>query len=293
MEILEAGTGQGALTLFLARAIHAANAFRPKPDSPSCEAQEGSQLASQPQPGAPSPQRSPGQDDHLESQSKYFYKHRNDNRQAVIHTVDVSRKHSKHAEQVVSGFRQGLYTHDIIFHVGDVSEWMDEQVSDRGLGTEKAFLSHVVLDMPSASFHVEKAASILHTNGSLLAFNPSITQIISIIKVIKQLRLPLVLSSVLELGLNSGGRDWDVRTIIPRALTRKAEAHMREDDASRSADQGSNDGTSADPAESDTADEDNDEDKEPVYDQVTVCRPKSGYRVAGGGFLGVWTKMKH
>ena len=63
--------------------------------------------------------------------------------------------------------------------------------------------------MPSSSLHVEKAASVLGTNGNLLAFNPSITQIISIVKRVKQLDLPLVLSSVLELGPNiSGGKEW-------------------------------------------------------------------------------------
>ena len=63
--------------------------------------------------------------------------------------------------------------------------------------------------MPSSSLHVEKAASALGIDGNLLAFNPSITQIISIVKRVKQLDLPLILSSVLELGLNvSGGKEW-------------------------------------------------------------------------------------
>lgn len=63
--------------------------------------------------------------------------------------------------------------------------------------------------MPSPHQYVEKAASVLHTNGNLLAFNPSITQIISIVKTVKHLGLPLVLDSFLELGLNvSGGKDW-------------------------------------------------------------------------------------
>ena len=35
LEILEAGTGHGGLTLYLAKAIHAANALRPRSDSPS------------------------------------------------------------------------------------------------------------------------------------------------------------------------------------------------------------------------------------------------------------------
>ena len=146
----------------------------------------------------------------MNSRSEFSYDHNSDDRQAVIHTLDVSSKHSKHAEQIVKGFRQGLYADNVAFHVGDVSQWIDEQVCRRRLGPdEKAFLSHIVLDMPSSSHHVEKAASVLHTDGNLLAFNPSVTQIISIVKIVKQLHLPLVLKSVLELGLNvSGGKDW-------------------------------------------------------------------------------------
>lgn len=213
LEILEAGTGHGSLTLYLARAIHAANIVRPNINSPSSKAVEGCQPPSHLITGTPSAQRPSRQEGDLNSQSKSSYEYSSDNRQAVVHTLDLSWRHSKHAEQIVKGFRYGLYANDIVFHVGDVSQWIDEQVSNRGLGPdENPFLSHIVLDMPSSSHHVEKAASVLHTNGNLLAFNPSITQIISIVKIVKQLGLPLVLSSVLELGPNiSGGKDW-VRT---------------------------------------------------------------------------------
>ncbi|KAL9133203.1 MAG: hypothetical protein Q9175_005620 [Cornicularia normoerica] len=290
LEILEAGTGHGGLTLYLARAIHAANIVRPNINSPSSKAVEGCQPPSHLITGTPSAQRPSGQEGDLNSQSKSSYEYSSDNRQAVVHTLDLSWRHSKHAEQIVKGFRYGLYANDIVFHVGDVSQWIDEQVSNRGLGPdENAFLSHIVLDMPSSSHHVEKAASVLHTNGNLLAFNPSITQIISIVKIVKQLGLPLVLSSVLELGPNiSGGKDWDVRTVIPRSLTRKAKAPTREDDASENPDQDLDDGAVANTAEGDD---------QRIHDQVggmaIVCRPKVGYRVAGGGFLGVWKKMKY
>ena len=280
--------------MHLARAIHAANALRPKSANSSSKAVKGYQSAFCSKDGVPGSQRPLAQDGDLKAQSQLSYEHGSDDRQAVIHTVDISSKHSKHAEQTVKGFRQGLYANDIVFHVGDVSQWIDEQVYDRGLGLdEKAFLSHIVLDMPASFHHVEKAASVLHTNGNLLAFNPSITQIISIVKLVKQLNLPLVLNSVLELGPNSGGRDWDVRTFIPRALTRMAKASTREDDPSRNTDKNSEDGSVADPAESDPFDRDS----QPIHDQLSgveiVCRPKVGYRVAGGGFLGVWTKMMY
>ena len=184
---------------------------------------------------------------------------------------------------------------DIVFHVGDVSQWIDEQVSNRGLGSDrKAFLSHIVLDMPSPSHHVETVATVLQTNGNLIAFNPSITQIISIVEIVKRRGLPLFLDTVLELGQNiSGGKEWDVRTVIPRALTRKANSITREDDALGGADKDTDDGAVADLGEASTAEGDH----QAVHDQVSkleiVCRPKVGYRVGGGGFLGVWKKMKY
>ena len=283
------------MTFYLARAIHAANALRPKSNSSSNQAVKDSQLPSGSQNGVPSPQRPTRQPEHLEIRSPSFYEHRSDDRQAVIHTVDVSWKHSKHAEKTVKGFRQGIYADDIAFHVGDVSQWVDEQVYNRGLGPdEKAFLSHIVLDMPSSLHHVAKAASVLKTNGSFLAFNPSITQIVSLVKLIKQLNLPLVLKNILELGPNSGGRDWDVRTVIPRALTRMAQAATGDDDAlNKNTDEDLDDDPVADFAELKPANGDS----QPIDAQAggveIVCRPKVGYRVANGGFLGVWRKMKY
>lgn len=68
---------------------------------------------------------------------------------------------------------------------------------------------------------------------------------------------------------------------------------MREHDASGDADKGLDDCAAAEPAEESTAVGDN----QLIHDQVSgmeiVCRPKVGYRVAGGGFLGVWKKMKY
>lgn len=158
----------------------------------------------------------------------------------------------------------------------------------------KKFLSHIVLDMPSPSDHVEKAASVLHTHGNLLAFNPSITQIISIVKTVKQLRLPLILQSVLELGLNvSGGKDWDVRTFIPRALTRKTEAPIRDIIGSGNTDKELDDGAVVDPVEASATEVGNDTTHDQIGGMEIVCRPKVGFRVTGGGFLGVWKKMKY
>lgn len=147
--------------------------------------------------------------------------------------------------------------------------------------------------MPSSFQDVEKVASVLRTHGSFLAFNPSITQIISLVKTVKQLNLPLVLDRVLELGPQSGGREWDVRAVIPRAQRGIAQDSGMEDDASRNAEKISDDGSVADLAEQNPSDEDNSPIHNHVQEMEIVCRPRVGHRVAGGGFLGVWRKMKH
>ena len=280
--------------MYLARAIHAANALLSKSDSLISKAIEAFQVASHSQNLTPNSQRPFGQHEHQNSRVKSSYNHMTDDRKAVIHTVDVSWDRSKHAQQIVKGFRRGMYANDISFHVGDISDWIEQQLSDRGLGPyDNEFLSHIVLDMPSSSKHIEKAASVLHTAGSLLAFNPSITQIVSIVKIINQLRLPLVLDSVLELGTNTGGRDWDIRTVVPRVLTKKAEAPVREDNASRSTEKDLDKDAIGDASESNTTGGDNQSIHNQLSGMEIICRPKVGYRVAGGGFLGVWKKMKH
>lgn len=124
-------------------------------------------------------------------------KHANLGCRALIHTVDESRKYSKHAIKIVGEFRQGLYLRDVQFHVGSVSEWIDQQINARG---KETFLSHAVLDLPSSHSHVEKATSALHVDGKLVLFNPSITQINQAMELVKTRRLPLQLERVVEVG---------------------------------------------------------------------------------------------
>lgn len=205
LEILEAGTGHGALTLYLARAIHTANprsleTGRIKED----EDHVGESIisnAQEPREGS-AVEGSRKSEVNGDSRTRSCPGHNGNRRGAVIHTVDIAPQYSRNARQMVKGFHQGMYRNDIEFHVGDVSDWIDQQFGIRGIKPEETFLSHIVLNMPAAQHHVEKAASALHVNGSLLAFNPSITQIISIAQVIKRRFLPLYLDRVVELGHN-------------------------------------------------------------------------------------------
>lgn len=296
LEILEAGTGNGALTLHLARAIHAAN--------PASLLSQASSATTYGQSGSVSSgtvdrnegffngtaERDLSIVERLERLAHFMAPIERRRRQAIIHTLDVSQRHSEHAQRIVSGFRQGIYAKDVDFHVGDVSGWIDRQMAERKLSPEETFLSHVILDMPDIHQYVQKAASVLRVDGNMLAFNPSITQIIKVVEMIKLKNLPLELQSVLELGSGmTGGREWDVRMVIPKKENR-AEAEAESLPASDR------------PEEMvDVLDEDVDgpttrseeyavhEEEEGRYRMV--CRPKVGGRIVGGGFLGVWKKM--
>ncbi|KAL8762695.1 MAG: hypothetical protein Q9184_001349 [Pyrenodesmia sp. 2 TL-2023] len=250
-EVLEAGTGHGALTLHLARAVHAANA---------------------------------GRHTSIVDIGNPQKKHANLGCRALIHTVDVSRKCSEHAIKIVSDFRQGLYLRDVQFHVGSVSEWIDQQMNARGKGT---FLSHAVLDLPSSHSHVEKATSALHVDGKLVLFNPSITQINQAMELVKTRRLPLHLERVVEVGpAMTGGRIWDVRFVRPRALNKELPPRPTAptyEDVHRGA-------GSAEAVTSGGAVEEGISDADEGYQMV--CRPKVGDRVSGGGFVALWSKNK-
>lgn len=304
LEILEAGTGHGALTLYLARAIHTANAPQLEgkanlgspeghgstwndPDTTVDEGSHGSNTVNEAAVGYA-----------REERQGNLYKHFEDQRRAVIHTVDISSKHSASGKRIVKGFRQGMYAGDVEFHVGDVSNWIDEQILSRSSKLMvEPFLSQIILDMPSIEHHVQKATSVLHVNGSLLAFNPSISQIVAMIDMVKRQCLPLHLERVLELGPNmTGGREWDVRFVKSRNETRSGTAGVAQlvnDRDKGTSDEDHERGAVVKAAEIDKPDH---EETQALGKQDTgwrmVCRPKVGRRVLAGGFLGVWKKMK-
>jgi tRNA (adenine57-N1/adenine58-N1)-methyltransferase len=268
LNILEAGTGHGALTLHLSRAIHAANAQKPK-----------STRLSEVTEDAPATESS---DDTLAIWKA--------SRKAVIHTIDISAKYSKHASKVVAGFRHGFYAGNVDFHVGDVSEWIKSEMVRRD--SEDAFLTHAFLDLPATQNHLSAAACALKNDAILIIFNPSITQIVDCVQKIKQEGIPLFLDQTLELGNNgiSGGKAWDLRAVKPRAAP-KIQAVEE----------------SPDSVQSSTPEASSEEDQSITRDAVQtlteakpedsnwsfVCRPKVGERITGGGFLGVFRKMRN
>lgn len=283
IEILEAGTGHGALTLHLARAIHAAKV------------------------GAPSTIGQPESWPSLLQRVKSFavgslayliggkaiglYPGRSVTEQrrmgchALVHTVDVSSKHSQHAAKIVKGFRRGMYARDVDFAISDVSGWIEREMHNRNWNP---FLSHVFLDLPSTHTHVEKIVSALRVDGKLLVFNPSITQINSTIERIKSKRLPLQLEKVVEIGPGmTGGRIWDVRFVKPRVLIKEGNERAAMASDARE-DQGFGEGGSTDRIVVEGEDEPSTDDE----GMEIVCRPKVGERMRGGGFIALWSRNK-
>ena len=262
LEIFEAGTGHGALTLNLARAIHGANTVAPS---------------------------IPGKDDAVEAESEGIghtmeaYQAWKADRRAVIHTLDCSARHSAHAETVVKNFCHGIYYPHIDFHVGDIDEYLSSRLATTG---SLPFLEHAILDLPDIQHYFDIVGKALKGNGTLITFCPSITQINSGVTYVRQHGIPLFLEKVVEVGgaVGVGGREWDVRPVKPRAFLKAQVTDMKPSDrleeglASGLEDASLEVPLSHTPSSGDSGWE-------------MVCRPKVGLRTAGGGFVGVWRKM--
>lgn len=275
LEILEAGTGHGSLTLHLSRAIHAANA--PKPLASRID---GSAVSS----GA----------DQKNATDENDLLHWKAERRAILHSIDVSANYSKHAAKTVRGFRRGIYADNVDFHVGDVSEWIESEIVKRNVDDSGAqpstFLTHAFLDLPATETHLATVASAMHSNGILIIFNPSITQVAECVQLVKQESLPLHLEQVVELGSNgtSAGREWDVRAVKPRA---KSASQSSSEPTSAQASKAEEVSDSVDDGHA-TRDVEQRTQRESSNDWKLVCRPKVGERITGGGFLGVFRKIK-
>jgi tRNA A58 N-methylase Trm61 len=268
LEILEAGTGHGALTLYLSRAVHCSNSPLPAASSSS------------------------DTEDSVEVWKR--------NRRAVIHTLDISEKYSLHARNVVKGFRHGLYFHNIDFHVTDVASWLRKELTSR---SSNPFLSHAVLDLPNSNTPLTDVAQALRVDGTLVVFNPSITQITQCATEIWGKKIPLELERVVELPTNgeAGGREWDVRPVRPRA-TLKVEASRNNDEGPEGLeDEAEGKGLTDDSGVEDLLDSVEESGEERVgaprkkesEGWQMVCRPKVGDRIIGGGFVGVWKKQRN
>lgn len=295
IEILESGTGHGSLTLHLARAIHAANST-PPPQPRRSQIQFLERRLPRPGEEISEDTQSTTSVDSTQQEWDAWRAQRN----AIIHSVDVSAKFSTLAERNVRGFRRGIYAGDVDFYVGAVENWIAEQQKKRraktgvlpsitGQSSAEPFLSYAILDMPSAHLRIPHVAPVLKRNGILVAFMPSITQIGDCVKLIRQQRLPFIQERVVELGAGmTSGRRWDVRVVAKKSGA---------DPSSWGASAETEDSISATESEADTENVDavvppSSEQVSKEEDMVMVCRPKVGLRIVGGGFVGVWRRIE-
>ena len=212
---LEAGTGNGSLTLSICNAIHAANGLA---------------------------------------------KHYNDKslRGAILHSVDRNGMHSSVGKANVSNYKNGRYVDDVEFYVSETpSAWLNEHMQQKK--NPEPYLSGVFLDLPNPEEYLHDIARHMKLEATLIVFCPSVTQILQCKKVIEDSRrastdshqkrenlIDLTLTKTIELPPGNGGgtREWDVKTVF----TRESE------------------------------------------ENVSICRPKVGLKVVGGGFVGVFKK---
>lgn len=264
LEILEAGTGHGALTLYLARALHAGNAHLPQPPS--------------------------------EADSPSFAEWKL-SRRAILHTLDIKPAYTSHARKTISSFRTGLYIPTIDFHTSPVTPWIREALDSHN---NEPFLSHAILDLPDADQQLADVTAALKTDGTCVVFNPSITQIMGCLRKVRDEGLQLELEKVVELPGNggAGGREWDVRPVVPRSRLKIAvdETANDLDGEYRVFSDDSNDATTEDGGteSAETLARDLEEcSPSPENGQwEMICRPKVGGRISGGGFLGVFRKWR-
>lgn len=229
LEILEAGTGHGSLTLHLARAIQAANSNPPSLPQKSQVRILEERTMSPYEEQAEEKRAEDTAGDRENATIQEDWDEWRAQRRAVIHTVDVSPKFSTHAEQVVRGFRRGIYAGNVDFHVGAVEDWIKDQLQRRRSSSSKGlfsnsgsatepFLSYAILDMPSAHQRIPHVVPALKRDGLLVVFMPSVTQIGDCVQLIQKEKLPFVMERVVELGMGiSGGRLWDVRVAVKKS----------------------------------------------------------------------------
>ncbi|KAI8173221.1 tRNA (adenine(58)-N(1))-methyltransferase TrmI [Colletotrichum sp. SAR 10_86] len=265
VEIFEAGTGMGALTLHLARAIHGANPPVPlKLREALCTAEyERNTLPRKPatDDDAPEYAHSPHALQIADPELAEMHAKHAASRRAILHTLDINPTSSRMAHKLVRYFRRGLYLSDVDFHVSTIRSYLSSRLAEKG---GEPFLAHVILDLPASQEHADVAVQALQPGGKMVVFYPSITQILEFEMWAKDTGQPLVLDRVVELHTSTsnsdsgfkdalGGRNWEVKAVGIRKFERAGDTGP----ASRG----------------------------------YVCRPKVGTLVVGGGFLAVFSRI--
>ncbi|KAL3476385.1 S-adenosyl-L-methionine-dependent methyltransferase [Aspergillus californicus] len=315
LEILESGTGHGSLTLQLSRAVQAANTVPPPiPKASQVKYLQGRPIRPDEVEAGAATETKPSQtiqdisEETVPDTTQQDWDTWRAQRKAIIHTVEVSPKFSAHAESIVRGFRRGIYAGNVDFYTGAAENWVAEQIRLRTPTPSTSpfsfskqnqplepFLSHAILDMPSANLRIPHVAPILKRDGILAIFMPSVTQIGECVDLIRKHNIPLVLEKAVELGSGiSNGRLWDIRFAMkksradPSSWVSSSGAPVEAEPESESGADSEETATSKE----ETPSEEIQQPQAKESESVLVCRPKVGSRIVGGGFVGIWRKVE-
>lgn len=324
LEIFEAGTGHGSLTLYLSRAIHGANSHPPSIPPLVAKSQHVSGQTIEPaqstaeqdvveaqKSGVPgeklstnnvpqlrileTPADEQGGEEGYTEEKRAAYEQWLTTRRAIIQTLDISAQHSKHAQQIVRSYRRGLYYGNVNFHVGTIHEYLSTRLDNE----QEPFLQHAILDLPDTITHMEIVGQALKPNGLLLLFCPNITQINESVQFVRENKLPFLLDNVLEIGgaTGSGGREWDVKMVKPRALIKEEarEKLLSPDERPLAIDKNSGeleDGQETSKEIPESGAEMSAKDEAAAAGWNMVCHPKFGARITVGAFVAVWRRME-
>ncbi|KAI9155217.1 tRNA (adenine(58)-N(1))-methyltransferase TrmI [Paramyrothecium foliicola] len=256
-EVFEAGTGMGSLTMHVARALHAANppvspqlrrnlataALRSGSDSPVAtnaddanstgEAvdSEGAGLASDIEGSSRDGNAGENQEAdatavrvHMHPDARPEWAAYRASRRAILHTLDNRQKHTGVAFKLVRDFNRALYLPNIDFHTGTINDFITTRLARTG---GQPFLSRAILDLPQSEDHAGSVVRAMRNNALLVLFKPSISQIASFQAWAVETNQPVRLEKVVELPIStrtdgglhnsSGGREWDVKMVTPKA----------------------------------------------------------------------------
>ncbi len=186
IQILEAGTGHGSLALAICSRLHPTNCFLQKFNV----------------------------------------------RGGILHSIDCNVNHSRRGEITLEHFKRGMYRDDVKFHLAESPvDWLqnhsegwkllEKHDESESFEDKEGFLSAAFLDMPEISSNVSQISKNLKQDASLVIFCPSVTQILEVIKTIKdsegEIKLSHIRTIQLAPGMGGGLQDWDVRFTHIRA----------------------------------------------------------------------------
>lgn len=320
VEILETATGSGSLTLFLARAIQAAN--MPPPALPGTYwFQNGEAHKRDPRDKETGPELAShiGPLETAEGFQARAFEMWRAQRNAIVHSVGSKPAVSRMAQRLVRNFRRGLYYPHVDFHVSKVRNWIAAQKAARaeGSGECKPWLSHAVLHIEDPEDHLSAVCDALLHDGRLLVWSSNIIDIARCVSEIVKLKLPLDHGPVIEVGVNSklGGREWVVAPVSsrrafdppsaavagkqgrngrkPMSKPRYGAADANEEDII----EGPDSPNGQDDVTGDMDGDDRGKPNDKTVDNTTrkvyprmVCRPDRSMTTRDGGFVGYWVK---